>query len=1588
MDAEAHSVSIKDRLLKERHALLDLSTRNRLLNTPLRTRNNRAIEIVDEKAEEVLRLLVAGRSLSFLPGTDLTEEERAALDPDDDVTGGIPLAPDDPVDGRGFASRHSDLKLQTRLSPDGLQKRLFDVWYDAGSMEQETGINVLYLAIGLLRWFDSESSEIARHAPLILLPVQLQRTSAADRFKLTGRDEPPSPNLTLQAKMKAEFALVIDDFKDEDEVSTSAYCARIAETVASKKRWEVLTDAMVLGFFSFSKFLMYRDLDPENWPAANAIDANDAIRALLRDGFPESEALVSDAGRIDEAITPLEQRHVVDADSSQSVAIAEAARGRTLVVKGPPGTGKSQTITNIIAAAVAEGRKVLFVAEKMAALDVVHRRLRNVGLGPLTLELHSNKANKKAILEELRRTRDAVPRPPRSDLTIISKLGDTTKQLNAFAERLHKPLNPSGLSPFAVLGRLVSADVPEAQRSYRLDGAESWDVEAYRRCRTVVAEVAERLAVVGPPPQHDWRGVCRGALDPSERTQLKTLIEEVARVLSEALSLSEAATSQLRLPLPDTFVGLEALLEILNATPLPAGIDRTALGSPAWVEQRPEDLSKLADAGRASSQAWARVEATFNASGQTADYTTIRQAIVIKGGSLFRFLDGNYRGQIALLQSYLVAPLPKAQTERLALVDDIISAKAARAAIAEARDAAKAFGSAWQGDRSDWDAISRIAAWRTAHAGVPDEAWPSLAGLVDTREMEACRDKLAACLPRLNSGLRELLSSLELDLQRGFATNDVAEISLSVLGHRLAAWQADTEGLSRFVAFAAATRRLVTNGAPAFADAVHDGALDLTTLLPTFEFTYAEDLRKALFSDWPELKEFDGESHTKLVDLFRNLDRARIGLAQEQIASAHAESRPRGAAGIGPLGVLNAEIARKRGHLPIRLLLERAGPAIQQLKPVFMMSPLSVAQFLKPGGLTFDLLVMDEASQIEPVDALGAIARVRQLVVVGDERQLPPTTFFKKMSGEEEGQQEDEGITIQAKDAESILELCLAKGVPYRMLSWHYRSKHQSLIAVSNREFYENKLFIVPSPYDAISGMGLKFNLLKNAPYDRGGTRTNPTEAKTIANAVIQHARATPELSLGVATFSVAQRQLVLKELELLRRDHSDLEEFFGPGAAEPFFVKNLENIQGDERDVIFISVGYGKNEQGYLAHAFGPLSGEGGERRLNVLISRAKLRCEVFCNFQGSDIDLERTRARGVAALKLFLTFAETGHFGQGEVTGADFDSEFEIDVCERLTALGYDVKRQIGASGFRVDLAVVDPETPGRFVLGIECDGAQFHSSRSARDRDRLRQQVLEAHGWLIHRVWSADWYLRPQHELKKIEDAVVHARSAWKDRDEGSEKATRTASLSFKGGFDGDTEFIDAIVEPLSPASRPARPPYVEASFAVNRELEPHDTSLADLAAVVVRIVESEGPVHIDEIAVRVRQLWGFARAGARMKGAVVRAADTAFARGMISSGPFHAIPGRPVVVRNRAAVLSLTLRKPEFLPPSEIDALMLELVDGNFGASRDELVQTASRELGFASTSAQLRAGLLDRITDLIAAGALVENGSLLVRSKAS
>lgn len=1566
--------SIKERLLADRKALLDLGARNRLIHIPLKTKNVRAIEIVGEKSSEVFKLLGEGKRFAFSPARSDVSEDDTALPTDAFAR---------PTDkDTNPSSRQQDKRLKTKLSPEALQKRLLDIWYDARTLEEEQGVNILYLSFGLLKWFEDDKSDVERYAPLVLLPVRLERSSAADRFYLAPRSEPPSPNLSLQAKVDGEFGLRIEDFGDEDDVDVTAYLAGVAQTVSSKSRWEVTPDAMVLGFFSFSKFLMYRDLDPENWPVDGGLDRHPLIAGLLQDGFEASEPIVADGGKIDPIILPVATNHVIDANSSQTVAIEEVAQGRHLVIKGPPGTGKSQTITNIIATAAAQGRTVLFVAEKMAALDVVHRRLRDVGLASMALELHSSKANKRALLEELKRTRDAAAPAPAGETTLIQRLTDCRDNLNSHAEMMHTPHQPSGLTPFRLLGGLIRSRSNSKAAEYSLGAPETWSPFDLEKRRELIEELAQRIASDGPAHQHPWRGVDREALDPSETQSLRTALDALTTELMTMALCAEHASALFGLPLPDTFGEATRLLALAEAAAGMPACDRRAFCNAVWAYA--EDVTEIVERGERFSKLRAAFHSAFVETAWAASFEACRATLAEQGRSWFRIFSSRYRAQVSHLRTYLKVPLPKAAEQRVLLVDGLIAAQQARRSFEELQDSGSAaFGADWRKDRSDWTKLKGLASWWSAvpKDGFPDDARDRLARVSLTYEDRNSFASFRLSLDAAKAGIARLIASLNLDLKRiPLEANE--DMAIAAIIETVTTWRKSPERITRWIAFMDRIRIARESGLGELAEGVLSGSLTHQSLVPTFERSYFEALRGVIFAKHPELKRFDGEVHGRLVESFRRLDVERMRLARDQIAYEHASGLPRNGGGIGPLGVLNGEIAKRRNHLPIRQLLERAAPVIQRIKPVFLMSPLSVAQFLKPGAISFDLLVVDEASQIEPVDALGAVARCRQMVVVGDERQLPPTRFFAKLTGNEEDVDEDDELTFHARDAESILDLCLAKGLPHRMLNWHYRSRHQSLIAVSNKQFYDDKLFIVPSPYDAVTGMGLKFHYLPDAYYDRGNSRTNPGEARIVAQAVIRHAREAPNRSLGVATFSVAQRQAIQNELELLRRQHPDTEEFFGRGTSEPFFVKNLENIQGDERDVIFISLGYGRTKEGFVSMSFGPLNSDGGERRLNVLISRAKQRCEVFSSITGDDIDLSRSKGKGVAALKMFLSFAQTGRLGIAAQTGRDANSIFEEQVASRLTTLGYDVKGQIGTAGFFVDLAVVDREKPGRFLLGIECDGAQYHSSRSARDRDRLRQNVLEAHGWVLHRIWSTDWFLRPIEETEKVVRAIEVAKAHWREVDDEIVAGSPSAVPAFITQPEADVDFI----APPAPAAgtNPVAPRYEEAKLSVRRQVDPHETSMGEMMKHVVRVVSIEGPIHETEIVLRIRSAWGLARAGARIRDAVQAAIKAAKDSGYIAGGPFYVVPEQTIIVRDRSEVDSSTLRRPENLPPEEVKVAIGQVVEENYGAEQDQLAQAVARLFGFSSTSAQLREVVESALGDLLGSGRLRIDGRLVTR----
>ena len=1826
------SLPLVAKLERARMELLDLSARNRLLNIPRSSRNVRTIEVVDEVSAEVFRLLVReNRAFTFVPGR--ASKVEASGDAEADSEEILALAqPDDSVNELGVSNRHADTKLQTRLTSAGLQKRLLDLYADARTLEEEQGVNILFLALGSLKWIDPSNPANIRYAPLVLVPVNLERGSAAERFKLKWRQEEQAPNLSLEAYLDREHALKLPSFEMGDDFDPAAYFASVSEVVSGKAGWAVMPDDIVLGFFSFAKFLMYRDLDPEVWPPDGKLTELPLIRSLLVDGFPHRAETIPDDAHIDALISPAETRHIVDADSSQTLAIHDVGRGHNLVIQGPPGTGKSQTIANIVAAAIADGKTVLFVAEKMAALEVVKRRLDQAGVGDACLELHSNKANKRLLLEELRRTWELGF--PRGDFktSLNSSLQEKRDSLNSHVSRMHKAHHPSGLTPYQVIGELVRLrNNGRPPTDLRLEKPEAWSSEDRAERQRLLEDLSQRVAEIGCPSEHAWWCVGLEAILPMQVDRIMRRVADLKSRLDTIMVDLSDLTALLELPAPRTFhefgaavtharriatapewmgIGLAAaeweehrrtITEVLSAgseharltkdlsgTVLPKGwttdireaqltlnqlppsfepeafvrasrlrvllpqlmaaseqlrglldlagdsetiaaiahtleIGRHVATAPAaspevftaavW-DHGVEQANDVVDAVIALESTRERIRDRLSDAAWNVDCAGARQTLASHGNSVFRFLSGEWRRANRLVKSFLKDP-NTSLIEVLPLLDELSKGQHAQKAIREADVLGRsAFGPHWRGERSSSAPLRALVEWArglgthshevrsiagrgrdSSQIGVGssclqtiwdecrpllDAAWNDLGGAVNgtttlsvtlqrsTEVSEAdglCGEimttipalltdrlsilnnlsagqiaartvvesaqlgkacfgtawegpqsqwlylrtaaewvnanldirTLAARLPdrwklaartdsahlRLSEFLHEteaVFSELRLDRIRLFDRTEVHDLSATQLGTRFDLWLAKAEQLSKWVAYCDRANHARELGLGQIVDQLEDKRLANTDTAFVFEQAYYEALLAAQICVEPEIARFDGTVHGRLTREFAALDRQRMEAARLEVVRAHHRRIPPPGGGIGPVGVVRAEIAKRRGHMPIRQLMLKAAPAIQALKPVFMMSPLSVAQFLPPGQLTFDLLVMDEASQIQPVDALGAIARCRQVVVVGDERQLPPTKFFAKMTG---GQSDDDDAeTSQIADIESILGLFTARGMHQRMLRWHYRSRHQSLIAVSNTQFYENKLFIVPSPYTQEAGMGLSFHHVREGTFDSGNTRTNAMEARVVAEAVIHHARRNANRSLGVATFSVAQRRAILNQLELLRRANPDTEPFFHAHASEPFFVKNLENVQGDERDVIFISVGYGRNAQGYMAMAFGPLSSEGGERRLNVLISRAKRSCRVFASITDEDIDTERGKGKGVFAFKLFLHYARTGHLSMAHITGRDHDSVFEVQVANALQERGYQVHAQVGIAGFFIDLAIADPTRPGRYLLGIECDGASYHSSRSARDRDRLRQSVLEDHGWIIHRIWSTDWFQRPNEQLQLVAAAIESAKADLDSRGEGAHAPNRSVTVEIAAIERAD--FTETGVIQAENASV-LLISYVEAiPVRPGTGEDLYETPVGTLAAIVESIVVVEGPVHVDEVTVRVRTAWELQRSGGRIQSAVERAVSQAVQAGRLTvQDQFLSVPGADVRVRDRSEVVSASLRRPDMLPPREVKEAVLHVVRTNLGGRQDEIAQTVGRLLGFKATGTQLRDVVQSAVSALVREGILVERGKLLM-----
>jgi hypothetical protein len=756
-----------------------------------------------------------------------------------------------------------------------------------------------------------------------------------------------------------------------------------------------------------------------------------------------------------------------------------------------------------------------------------------------------------------------------------------------------------------------------------------------------------------------------------------------------------------------------------------------------------------------------------------------------------------------------------------------------------------------------------------------------------------------------------------------------------------------------------------------------------TQLLDVFQKGVYHEWINSLYLEDECLGQFRRENHEKKIADFRRIDQEIIRLSSNRVIDEANKRKPKDIviqADDSEIGVLLKESVKKRRLMPIRNLLQRIPNLLPRLKPCLLMSPISVSQFLQPEIMKFDLILYDEASQIVPEDAVGSIYRGKTIVVAGDNKQLPPTSFFQKSLIEDIDWDEMTESDVEVFD--SILDECLGIGLPVKTLRWHYRSRHEALIAFSNEHFYDNTLITFPAAMAETKDLGVKLLYVNDGVYDRGGLRNNVKEAETVAKLVFEHFQEQPDKTIGVVTFSLAQMETVEEEIERCLREQPEFEHFFKEDRLEGFFVKNLENVQGDERDVIIFSVGYGRDQRGTMTMNFGPLNKAGGERRLNVAVTRAREKVNLVTSIKASDINVSPSSPLGVLALRGYLEYAER-NYEPIKSTGklSKFDSAIEESVAEEIRRMNYEVDPKVGYSVYPIDMGIIDPANPGCFLMGIECDGATYRASNSARDRDRLREQVLTQLGWRIHRIWSPDWISRRESEARRLKKALeetcveqlrerVPETVVSENKEEDFSQKIEVKQIQFGGAERiGIPYKVHVLKADFSPYVRIPLSKYPYSSVQKN-EFHFQENRILQ-SRLLEELVREEGPIHFEVAVQRLAASWGVTRSPK-----VVQAAKEAL--NMLIKDHRITLKGEflwpntaaEIPVRVPVPAIPESIRHIEHIPPEEIENALQLVAQYALSISAESLIVETGRVFGFAHLSEKIKGRIRDVLNKMV------------------
>ncbi len=1529
--------------------LLDLSTRNNLLNTRF-TKNT--LRIMVTSLDEMAQLLIRNRVIHVIGRPD----EWGSVATGNDLRERISI--NDPIMDLLMKEMGKDT-LRSYQDAKSLARSLTGLYRSARLSIEESGANTLFLALGFLKWYETGKA-VPHFAPIVLYPIRLERKSANKGYNVVSRGEDPLLNETLFEFLKQNYNIEIPDVsaaaQNDKGIDVRYILAAVRKAVMEQDKWDVIEESIV-SIFDFNRFVIWNDIrtNREQMSVHPLIDS--LVSGRLKSEFTDEADGSAELQSGDIALP-------MSADSSQVEAICEAVAGNSFVLHGPPGTGKSQTITNIIANALFHGKRVLFVAEKMAALEVVQKRLASIGLAPFCLELHSNKTKKSLVMDQLRKTSEVVHQNGDNSFEKQAEYLDGLKrELNAHVDRLHK-VHDSGLSVYDCFVRYSEIAVPHSV-TVKLPKVYIGVLTA-ENLKEHIRIVGNYESVAGMVAEYnnDLREIGLLEYSPDIRDNIQTHIVGLLQRTGTLYKLKVELCKVLGLPEKefsrDRYDAFGVVVNLLLANDIPnvfiANLNMDFI----------KVLGRYAELKGELEKCKSELFTNYDVHILDVNYSQLRRRWVEIESKWFIVKYFERKGIIAHISSYAKPGVRIDDNSVMDLFNRLEEVYSLQNEVEDLLDFIdKSYNAKYELNGADAQQLNSYYATLCTLLRVSvvlSDIWEHISKLL-TKRIEF-NDGALREYKEAYTVFSEEYSALEKEVEAS-SVSQTDEDWLDTLSAVLSRWNCNISKLRSKVGYNIVRKQVRDSGLDVIVD-LFEGENGLHgDIVKIYLKSVYKHCANYYISNDKGLGFFQSILFEEKIVRFRKLCKEFENITRRELAVRLTEMLPalrKEAAQSSDVGFLQKCIRNGCRGISIRKLFDTIPDLISRMCPAMLMSPLSVSQYLGSNWPQFDMVIFDEASQMPTCEAVAAISRGKSTVIVGDEHQLPPTSFFMAENFSEQHS--------ESEDLESILEDCLALSMPQKYLLWHYRSRHESLITFSNKHFYKNSLLTFPSNDDLAAKVSFEY---VEGIYERGTGRNNKGEAKAVVEEIQKRLsdQQTSKQSIGVVTFNVNQQSLIEDMLNDMLHKNPHLE-VVAAQMHESIFIKNLENVQGDERDVILFSVGYGRDKAGKVAMNFGPLNRDGGERRLNVAVSRARYEMKVFSSLRAEDIDLYRSNAKGVQYLKSFLEYAEKGRSALMHIQDRKDEKTkdaFIESVAGALQAKGYAVNTNIGSSEYRVDIGVIDSDNPNRYLLGLLCDGYNYLASRTAYDRDVTAPSVLTSLGWKTYHIWSVEWWDTPEFVLEGIVREIERIRCEGVD----------------------SSDSVEVVVEPESAVETVEENEIVEAKYgakeyiAANLPIRSSESSLfsqGEYSAYVIADIRSilnvEAPISRQLLVRRLLGNYGINRTGTRINAYLTQIFKE---MNLVTSGDgdnmfFWKDENQ---LCNYSSFREACEREALDIAPEEVVQAVLQVLKEQFAIDEEGLVSETSHLFGYANVRENVQASMKRGINHALEKGLITRDG---------